>query len=146
MEPMMTLNHPMVEIFWNYWPISLVTWPYGWILNIIILPIWILQLPFEIVWNFIPYVITFLTAIPVVVLLAMAYVAFFIILFVLLIALATLQAPVVLFVTDFILIPLLVAAGITVLILYLLYDLGPIDCTGMPSSVNATICNNIVIL
>ena len=77
---------------------------------------------------------------------ALAYVAFFIILIVLLIAISILQAPIILFVIDFILIPLLVASGITVAILYALYDLGPIDCTGKPTGVDATICGNIVIL
>ena len=42
MDPAISMNHPMVEVFWNYWPLNLITWPYAWILNILILPIWIL--------------------------------------------------------------------------------------------------------
>ena len=49
------LHHPDVQIFWNYFPLS---WWFDpitrFVLNLFIWPLWLLQLPVQLVWNFIP--------------------------------------------------------------------------------------------
>ena len=87
---MMDTTHPMVEIIWNFWPFNLITWPYAWFLNILILPIWLLSLPLQTTWNFIPNTITFLAAIPIVFVTAFAFFAFMAILALLFFVLLTL--------------------------------------------------------
>ena len=47
-----------VSIIWNFWPFTWFTWPFAWLLNIIFFPIWILFLPLQLIWNFIPDVVT----------------------------------------------------------------------------------------
>ena len=55
--PMLGHTHD-VSIIWNFWPFTWFTWPFAWLLNIIFFPIWILFLPLQLVWNFIPDVVT----------------------------------------------------------------------------------------
>ena len=97
-------------------------------------------------WNFIPNTITFLSAIPIVFFVAALFLIFGIVATLLVAALAILQAPVYIFVLDFIIIPLIIIFGIVLIVLYEVYDLGPINCAGMPPGVDATICSDVVIL
>ena len=45
-----------VSIIWNFWPFyHVIIWPFRLGLNILFLPFWLVALPYEIIWNFIPF-------------------------------------------------------------------------------------------
>ena len=46
-----------VEFLWNYWPLYYILWPIGIPINVILFPFFFLQLPFQLIWNFIPHLI-----------------------------------------------------------------------------------------
>ena len=49
-------HHPMVSMFWNYFPFNYIFLPVAWIPNLLLLPVTIINFPFAAVWNFIPEV------------------------------------------------------------------------------------------
>ena len=53
----MRSHTPNVTMIWNYWPIYYVAWPVIPLLNTIFFFIWLLQMPLEIAWNFIPWIV-----------------------------------------------------------------------------------------
>ena len=47
--------HPLVTIFWNFFPMTLIIWePIRFILNILFLTARTIFLPLEMIWNFVP--------------------------------------------------------------------------------------------
>ena len=54
------IEHPVVGIIWNFWPLNWFTWPFAWILNIFVFPITLLTWPLWLMWNFIPDSIGFM--------------------------------------------------------------------------------------
>ena len=54
-------NHPMVDIFWNFFPFDFFIWaPAKWLLNIVTFTFWLPSIPVYEIYNIFPY--TFLMA------------------------------------------------------------------------------------
>ena len=51
---MTTPHRHDVQFFWNYWPFYYVTWPVIIPLNVMMLPLWLIQFPFQYLWNLVP--------------------------------------------------------------------------------------------
>ena len=54
-EMMELQNHPLVSVFWNFFPMTLIIWePIRFILNLLFFTVRTIFLPLELAWNFVP--------------------------------------------------------------------------------------------